>query len=226
MGAQVESSSSFVRNFFFNEPAQICATCLFIQTHELFLSAPSEVIINRLGVLSLVPFCSQPYSASQPSAALLWMKNWARRVLQSCTRLVVGAECVSYGLRNREACFPTDSSVTVNEQLVATVGTLGTVAPWPIYAWSRSSLFPSAQNTIALLSASQMLSWALIYAHALHLSEPGNEKVLPIEWAATRNMKSSNRKIANKNSEVSLPRKSKNDRPVPLVDVEGDVAIF
>lgn len=54
----------------------------------------------------------------------------------------------------------------------------------------------------------------------------GMEKVLPVEWAFARNMKSSNRKIANKNSEVSLSRKSKNGRPVPLVDVEGDVAIF
>lgn len=202
-----QSSLSSIRNFFLNEPAQICATCLFIQTHELFLSAPSEVIINRLGVLSLVPFCSQPYSASQPSAALLWMKNWGSECCKAARDFVVGAVCVSYGLRNRGACFPTDSSVAVNEQLVATVGTLGTVAPWPIYAWSRSSLFPSARNTIALLSTSQMLRWALIYAHALHLHKPGNGKVLPIEWAASRNMKSSNRKIANKNSEVSLLKK-------------------
>lgn len=81
------------------------ARLVYSQTHELFLSAPSGVIINRLGVLSLVPFCSQPYSASQPSAALLWMKNWGSECCKAARDFVVGAVCVSYGLRNREPVF-------------------------------------------------------------------------------------------------------------------------
>lgn len=66
MGAQVESSSSSVRNFFFNEPAQICATCLFIQTHELFflrqvklLSIDWVFFFSFPSVRNLIPPASQ-----------------------------------------------------------------------------------------------------------------------------------------------------------------------
>lgn len=178
------------------------ATCLFIQTHELF---PSEVIINRLGVLSLVPFCSQPYSASQPSAALLWMEKRASVAKKAARDFVVGAECVSYGLRNIEepVFLLILASPSMNNLLRQLARSLRDRYTRHLAVHFSLRL----ENTIALLSASQMLRWALIYAHALHLHEPGNGKVLPIEWAAARNMKSSNRKIANENSEVSLPKK-------------------
>lgn len=97
--------------FFFNEPAQICATCLFMNCFvwkhwKKLLSIAAE----RLWMLFLSLLMMFVTLFRQPSAVTFWFYEWKKREFRDCTRLSGGklrTRCKVYHMawRTQGACF-------------------------------------------------------------------------------------------------------------------------